>query len=110
MLSSRRADGSSALPCVGWVSSVRTMRRMPAGVIAPDTRTEAFVQWIDLLPTLIEAAAGEVPDGLDGTRIGLAGVDEYAQYHSAADVRDVVRDRLLTQAADAVWAAISRAY
>ena len=51
-----------------------------------------------------------VRDGLDGTRIGLAGVDEYAQYHSAADVPDVVRDRLLTQAADAVWAAISRAY
>jgi len=36
------------------------------GVIAPGTRTAAMVQWIDLLPTLIEAAAGTVPTGIDG--------------------------------------------
>ncbi len=36
------------------------------GVIAPGSRTAAMVQWIDLLPTLIEAAAGAVPAGLDG--------------------------------------------
>jgi len=51
-----------------------------------------------------------VRNGLDGTRVGLAGIEEYEQYHSAADVPDVVRDRLLTQAAEAVWAAVSRAY
>lgn len=36
------------------------------GVIAPGSRTAAMVQSIDLLPTLIEAAAGTVPAGLDG--------------------------------------------
>lgn len=35
-------------------------------VIAPGSRTAAMVQWIDLLPTLIEAAAGTVPPELDG--------------------------------------------
>lgn len=36
------------------------------GVIKPGTRSDAMVQWIDLLPTLIEAAKGQVPPGLDG--------------------------------------------
>jgi len=36
------------------------------GVIAAGTRTEAMVQWIDLLPTLIDLGGGEVPRGLDG--------------------------------------------
>ena len=35
-------------------------------VIKPGIRTDAMVQWIDLLPTLIEAAGGEVPSGIDG--------------------------------------------
>lgn len=36
------------------------------GVIKPGTRTDAMVQWIDLLPTLLNAAGGKVPDGIDG--------------------------------------------
>lgn len=36
------------------------------GVIQPRTRTEAMIQWIDLLPTLIEAAGGKAPGGIDG--------------------------------------------
>jgi len=36
------------------------------GVIKPGVRTDAMVQWIDLLPTLIEAAGGEAPAGIDG--------------------------------------------
>ena len=48
-----------------------------------------------------------VRNGLDGTRIGLAGVEEYAAYHSSADVPAVVRDRPLAQAARAVWAMVS---
>jgi arylsulfatase A-like enzyme len=36
------------------------------GVIAAGTRTAAMVQWIDLLPTLIDVAGGAVPGGLDG--------------------------------------------
>lgn len=36
------------------------------GVIKPGTRTDAMIQWPDLLPTLIEAAGGKVPAGLDG--------------------------------------------
>ncbi len=36
------------------------------GVIRPGTRTAAMVQWIDLLPTLIDAAGGQMPPDLDG--------------------------------------------
>ncbi|MFN7926857.1 MAG: sulfatase [Blastocatellia bacterium] len=36
------------------------------GVIKPGSVSGAMVQWIDLLPTLIEVAGGKVPDGLDG--------------------------------------------
>lgn len=36
------------------------------GVVAASTRTDAMVQWIDLLPTLIDLAGGKVPAGLDG--------------------------------------------
>ncbi len=36
------------------------------GVIAPGKKTDAMIQWPDLLPTLIEAAGGKVPPGLDG--------------------------------------------
>jgi hypothetical protein len=48
-----------------------------------------------------------VRNGLDGTRIGLAGVEEYAAYHSGDDVPAVVGDRRLAQAARAVWAMVS---
>ncbi|QEG22887.1 Arylsulfatase [Mariniblastus fucicola] len=34
--------------------------------IKAGSRTDAMVSWIDVLPTLIEAGGGEVPDGLDG--------------------------------------------
>ncbi|MEZ6143742.1 MAG: sulfatase [Zavarzinella sp.] len=36
------------------------------GVIKAGTRSDAIVQWTDLLPTLIEVAGGKVPDKLDG--------------------------------------------
>ncbi len=36
------------------------------GVIPPGSRCDAMVQWIDLLPTLIEFAGGTPPEGLDG--------------------------------------------
>jgi N-sulfoglucosamine sulfohydrolase len=36
------------------------------GVIPPGHRTAAMVQWIDLLPTFIEAAGGRSPEGIDG--------------------------------------------
>ena len=36
------------------------------GVIQPGSRTAAMVQWIDLWPTLIAAAGGTVPTGIDG--------------------------------------------
>lgn len=37
-----------------------------SGVIKPGSRTAAMVQWIDLWPTLIAAAGGTVPTGIDG--------------------------------------------
>jgi len=36
------------------------------GVVQPGTRTAAMVQWIDFLPTLLEAAGGKAPADLDG--------------------------------------------
>lgn len=36
------------------------------GVIKPDTRTDAMVSWVDILPTLIEIAGGSAPQGIDG--------------------------------------------
>ena len=36
------------------------------GKIKPGTRTDAMVSWLDLLPTLIDAAGGKVPKGIDG--------------------------------------------
>ncbi|MEM7143535.1 MAG: sulfatase [Verrucomicrobiota bacterium] len=36
------------------------------GHIEPGTRSDAFVSWVDLLPTLIDAAGGEVPADIDG--------------------------------------------
>ena len=36
------------------------------GVVKPGTRTAAMVQWIDFLPTLIEAAGGQAPAEIDG--------------------------------------------
>lgn len=36
------------------------------GVIKPATRTDAMISWVDLLPTLIEAAGGTPPDNIDG--------------------------------------------
>lgn len=36
------------------------------GVIPPGSKSHAQIQWIDILPTLIEIAGGQVPSGLDG--------------------------------------------
>jgi N-sulfoglucosamine sulfohydrolase len=36
------------------------------GKIAPTTRTNAMVSWIDILPTLVEAAGGTAPREIDG--------------------------------------------
>ena len=35
-------------------------------VVKPGTRTDAMVSWVDLLPTLLEAAGGKAPKGIDG--------------------------------------------
>lgn len=36
------------------------------GVIAPGSRTDAMVSWVDILPTLVELAGGSPPRDLDG--------------------------------------------
>lgn len=36
------------------------------GVTAPGRRTAAMVSWVDLLPTLLEAAGGQAPADIDG--------------------------------------------
>lgn len=37
------------------------------GKVKPGSRSTAMVSWIDLLPTLVEAAGGTPPAGIDGT-------------------------------------------
>ncbi len=39
------------------------------GVIKPDTHTKAMISWVDILPTLIEAAGGSIPENLDGRSV-----------------------------------------
>jgi arylsulfatase A-like enzyme len=36
------------------------------GVVKPGARSDAMIQWIDLLPTLIEVIGASVPAGIDG--------------------------------------------
>jgi len=36
------------------------------GVVPAGARTDAMVSWVDLLPTLVEAAGGAAPAGIDG--------------------------------------------
>jgi hypothetical protein len=36
------------------------------GMVKPNTRTDAMVSWVDILPTLIDVAGGRPPKGLDG--------------------------------------------
>lgn len=36
------------------------------GRIQPRVRSEAFVSWVDLIPTLIDLVGGSVPQGIDG--------------------------------------------
>lgn len=36
------------------------------GRVAPGSRSDAMVGWVDLLPTLLDAAGGTAPPGLDG--------------------------------------------
>jgi len=36
------------------------------GRIQPGVRTDAMISWIDILPTLVEAAGGKAPAGIDG--------------------------------------------
>lgn len=50
------------------------------GVVAPGRRTDAMVSWVDLLPTLLAAAGGAVPEGLDG-RSFLAVLQDPAKAH-----------------------------
>ena len=36
------------------------------GMVEPGRTTDAIVSWIDIFPTLLELAKGEVPEGIDG--------------------------------------------
>ena len=36
------------------------------GHIKPDTRTDAMVSWIDILPTLLDITNSEMPENIDG--------------------------------------------
>jgi len=56
------------------------------GAVKSGTRTAAIVQWTDFLPTLLEAAGGKAPAGVDG-RSFLAVLRGEAQTH---------RDRVFT--------------
>jgi uncharacterized sulfatase len=64
------------------------------GVVKPDTRTDAMVSWVDLLPTLLEVAGGAAPKGIDGR--SFAGV--------LRGTAPVHRDRIFTtHSGDGRW-------
>jgi N-sulfoglucosamine sulfohydrolase len=51
------------------------------GVIAPGSRTDAMVSWIDILPTLVELAGGPQPRDLDGRSFARALRNETREHH-----------------------------
>ena len=53
------------------------------GRTSPGTHTDAMVSWIDLLPTIIDAAGGALPEGIDG-RSFAAVLDNSAESHRKA--------------------------
>lgn len=82
--------------------------------VGPDPFTQSVRQAVRQADVPQRSCANRTSDhwsfvraGLDGTRIGLAGAEEYGEYHSAEDTAEVVRNRPLVQAAEAVWAAVS---
>lgn len=50
------------------------------GKFKAGTRTDAMVSWIDILPTLIDIAGGDVPDSLDGRSFALVLCGEAASH------------------------------
>lgn len=50
------------------------------GVVKTGTRTDAMVSWVDLLPTLLEAAGGKAPADIDG-RSFLRVLRDASQHH-----------------------------
>lgn len=51
------------------------------GVIAPGSRTDAMVSWIDILPTLVELAGGVPPADLDGRSFARVLRGETPRHH-----------------------------
>ncbi|MEY2878246.1 MAG: hypothetical protein RLZZ15_626 [Verrucomicrobiota bacterium] len=64
------ADHGAALPFAKWTlydAGIRVPLIMAwPGHLKPGTISNAMICWPDLLPTFIELAGGQVPDGLDG--------------------------------------------
>ncbi len=60
------------------------------GVVKPGTRTDAMVSWIDLLPTLVEAAGGTPPP----TGIGAGRIDGRSFLDVLRGKRAAHRDRI----------------
>ncbi len=60
------------------------------GNTKPGSRTPAMVSWVDLLPTLIDIAGGEIPNGIDG-RSFAAVLRGESQSHRAAPLHDAQR-------------------
>ncbi len=48
--------------------------------IVPGSRTDAMVSWVDILPTIIELAGGEVPSEIDGRSFARVLSGEVAQH------------------------------
>lgn len=64
------ADHGAQWPFGKWTlyeSGIRTpMIAVWPGKIKAGARTDAFVSWIDILPTLVDVAQGSAPKGIDG--------------------------------------------
>lgn len=84
------ADHGAQWPFAKWSlhdAGIRTpLIAVWPGRIAPGARTDAMVSWIDILPTLVEAAGGRPPADIDGRSFARV-LDGTARTH---------RDRIFT--------------
>jgi Zn-dependent M28 family amino/carboxypeptidase len=107
----RSLIGAIAVDSVGISDAVPICSAQPGGVDPFTVRVRRLAERASVPVRVCESQTSDhwsfVRNGLVGTRIGLAGVEEYPEYHSPADRPRVVDAQQVAEATRAVWAAVS---